>query len=92
MTESIRVAVRLHAVLRRHHPGPNNHKPFDVDLAPDSVASVLIPLLGLPEPLVWAVSVNGEAVELDHPLRDGDRVSFFPPVAGGFLPVSGRPQ
>ena len=29
------------------------------------------------------VAVNDEMVPWEHPLKDGDQVLFFPPVAGG---------
>ena len=29
------------------------------------------------------VAVNMEYVEVEHPVRDGDEVAFFPPVTGG---------
>lgn len=29
------------------------------------------------------VSVNQSMVKIDHPLADGDEVTFFPPIAGG---------
>jgi molybdopterin synthase sulfur carrier subunit len=29
------------------------------------------------------VAVNQEHVRLDHPVRPGDEVAFFPPVTGG---------
>jgi len=29
------------------------------------------------------VAVNMENVEVDHPVKDGDKVAFFPPVTGG---------
>lgn len=77
------VKVKLHAVLRRHHPGPNQHLAFAVDIPPASTVADLVPILGLPDELVWAASVNGEAVELDHPLKTDDHISLFPPVAGG---------
>ncbi|KAA3626662.1 MAG: molybdopterin converting factor subunit 1 [Proteobacteria bacterium] len=28
-------------------------------------------------------AVNHEHAELDHPVKDGDEVAFFPPVTGG---------
>ncbi len=28
-------------------------------------------------------AINLEHIELDHPVRDGDEVAFFPPVTGG---------
>ena len=42
----------------------------------------LSPRLGLPATMVRA-AVNGEFVEDDHALREGDEVVFVPPVAGG---------
>ena len=34
-------------------------------------------------PANMLAAVNHEYVHLDHPLRDGDEVAFFPPVTGG---------
>lgn len=42
----------------------------------------LRPRLGLDPALVRA-AVNGEFVDDDHPLGEGDEVTFLPPVAGG---------
>lgn len=79
----MRVSVRLHGVLRRHHPGPDPHKPFEVEIAQGSRVVDLVPVLDLPPERVSAFSVNAEAVERTHPLHDGDSVSLFSPVAGG---------
>jgi molybdopterin converting factor small subunit len=79
----VRVYVRLHGVLRRHHPGPDLHTPIEADIEPGSVVADLMPLLGLPDGLVYVASVNGEAVEPDEVLSWQDQVSLFPPVAGG---------
>lgn len=35
----------------------------------------------LPGPILTAV--NMEYVDIDHPVKDGDEVAFFPPVTGG---------
>lgn len=32
---------------------------------------------------VVRVAVNQEYVQLDHPVKSGDEVAFFPPVTGG---------
>ena len=79
----MRVSVRLHGILRRHHPGPDPHAPHEVEVAEHSVVRDLVSALGLPDDLILAASVNGEASEPDRPLNEGDRVSLFPPVAGG---------
>jgi molybdopterin converting factor subunit 1 len=49
---------------------------------PGELYATLHARLGLDPTLVRA-AVNGEFVEMDHPLREGDEVVFVPPVAGG---------
>lgn len=39
--------------------------------------------LGLPKDLVFLVSVNGQVVEGDCVLKDGDEVALFTPNSGG---------
>lgn len=35
------------------------------------------------DPAVVRVAVNQEYVKLDHPVKAGDEIAFFPPVTGG---------
>ncbi|MSO84555.1 MAG: molybdopterin converting factor subunit 1 [Rhodospirillales bacterium] len=35
------------------------------------------------DPALVRVAVNLEYVKMDHPVRPGDEVAFFPPVTGG---------
>lgn len=82
----IRVEVRLYGALRRHRPGDAPgapHLPFAVTLPPESTVDSLSLQLGIPDGFVSAAAVNDEAVESGVRLRDGDRVSLFPPSAGG---------
>ena len=39
--------------------------------------------LGLPLEEIRIVMINGRQEELSCPLRDGDRVAYFPAVGGG---------
>ncbi len=77
------VHVKLYALLRPHHPGPNRSLPLAVELPEGAPASALIPALGLPEPLVRNVFVNNAIAKLDTVLNDGEQVALFPPVVGG---------
>ena len=77
------VHVKLYALLRPHHPGPNRSTPLNVELPEGAVARALIPALHLPEQLVRNVFINNAAATLDSILHDGDAVALFPPVVGG---------
>lgn len=80
------VEVRLYGTLRRYRPAAipgAPHHPFESTVPGDPTVESLVAALGIPDGLVHAAAVNGEAVELSAPLRDGDRVNLFPPSAGG---------
>ncbi len=77
------VLVKLYALLRDHHPGPNRSEPLPVELPDGATAADLVPALQLPEKLVRSVFINNAAAGLDTVLRDGDRINLFPPVSGG---------
>ncbi len=79
----MKVYVKLYALLRRHHPGPDRSVPLEVELPDGATVAALVPLLQLPEKLVRSAFVNDEVMEVDAALHDGDRVSLFPPVVGG---------
>lgn len=79
----MKVHVKLYALLRQHHPGPNRSIPLEVELPEGATVVALVPLLHLPEKLVRNVFVNNAAGQLDSVLRDGDQVGLFPPVVGG---------
>ncbi len=49
-----------------------------------TVGDVLIEITGNSQPPAnWLVAVNMEYADMNHPVRDGDEVAFFPPVTGG---------
>ena len=79
----MKVTVKLYALLRKHHPGPNRSLPLEVVLADGAVVADLTPALNLPDSLVRTAFVNGAAAPLTAPLHDGDQVGLFPPVVGG---------
>ena len=82
----MKVEVRLYGTLRRYRPAdvPGAvHAPFAAALPGGATVDTLVAQLGIPDGMASATAVNDEVAELDHALRDGDRVSLFPPAAGG---------
>jgi molybdopterin converting factor small subunit len=79
----MKVYVKLYALLRQHHPGPNRSIPLEVDLPEGALVSDLIPALSLPPRLVRNAFINNQTADLQTALQDGDRVNLFPPVVGG---------
>jgi molybdopterin synthase sulfur carrier subunit len=79
----VKIHVKLYALLRKHHPGPNRSVPFELTLGEGATVADLVPVLGLDPKFVRSAFVNEEARSLDWPLRDGDQVGLFPPVVGG---------
>lgn len=79
----MKVYVKLFALLRQHHPGPNRSEPLVVELPAGAVAADLVPALHLPEKLVRHAFINNQQKTLDTLLNDGDKINLFPPVVGG---------
>lgn len=79
----MKVYVKLFALLREHHPGPNRSIPLEVELPEGAVVSDLVPLLNLPAKLVRNAFINNATATLATELKDGDKVNLFPPVVGG---------
>jgi len=88
----MKVFVRLFALLRKHHPGPDRSLPLEVELREGAVVADLVPVLNLPANLVRAAFVNNEARGLDNALSEGDQVGLFPPVVGGQIFERGNPE
>lgn len=66
--------------------GPINKEPIELEVS--SVQELSVALSKDIEVSSWlassAVAVNDTMIkDLDHPLKDGDRVSILPPVCGG---------
>ena len=83
----MKVYVKLYALLRKHHPGPNRSVPMEVELPAGATVADLSPALNLPPDLVRSAFINNEAAApLTTALKDGDQVGLFPPVVGGSGP------
>ena len=59
---------------------PNAEK---VDLDDNCTVLDLLKKIGINPSEVAIILVNGQHVELDQTLSEGETVAFFPPIAGG---------
>ena len=82
---NITVQVRLYALLRDYHPGPDKSKPLSVTVPNGTIVSDLVEVLKLPAGLLRNAFINNASCDLDTYLQDCDSISLFPPVSGGNL-------
>jgi molybdopterin converting factor small subunit len=74
----MKVKIKLFATLRNF--GPEEQ---EVELPDNATLEVAIKLLKLPEKISLLRIVNGEHRNLKYPLKEGDEIALFPPIAGG---------
>jgi len=74
----MKVKIKLFATLRKF--GPEEQ---EVDLSENATIGDAINLLNLPKEIPLLKIVNGEHRPPNHPLKDGDELALFPPIAGG---------
>ena len=75
------VRVKAAGHLRQRMPGRQGE--MEVDISPNSSALDLLGALELSKSQVWIIRVNGENVEPERTLSEGDFVELFPLVGGG---------
>lgn len=75
--------VTLYGVLARYLPDPRERTPIDLELPEGATAGEVAERLGVPEGEVSLLAVNGRRAEGGRALQAGDRITLFPPVAGG---------
>jgi molybdopterin converting factor small subunit len=83
----MQIEAKLYGTLRRYRPASAPgapHHAFPLVLPAGATVEALLAQLGIPDGQINAAAVNDEAVELSAVLADGDRVSLFPPSAGGW--------
>jgi molybdopterin converting factor small subunit len=79
----VKVDVTVFATLRRYLPGLRLGEMKTLEVAPGCTMAQLRDRLGLPADEVKLVMRNHVQAHLDEEVRDGDRIVFFPAVAGG---------
>jgi sulfur-carrier protein len=79
----VKVGVSLFATLSAYLPDRASGDRADLDLPEGTTVRGVIELLEIPPGLECVSVVNGRDAEPEHPLKDGDVLTLFPPLAGG---------
>ena len=79
----MKIAVKLHGILRDYRPKGSKTDLFEITLDESAVVRQAVEHFGIPPQRVHAAFLNDEPIELGAPLHDGDHLRLFPPVAGG---------
>jgi molybdopterin converting factor small subunit len=79
----VRVEVRLFATLATFLPPHGCEGAALLDVPAGSALGDVVRHLRIPADVERVCLVNGESADPDRPLREGDIVTLFPPLAGG---------
>ena len=84
------VRVKLHAILRKFLPSDARDNTVVMELSDGATVSDVIARLGIPANHASMLVSGDDYLEPETPLRDGQEVSIFPPLAGGAHPRNQR--
>jgi sulfur-carrier protein len=79
----MRVEVRLFATLALFLPAGAREGAASLEVPETSTVRDVVQHLGIPPDLERVTLVNGGSATPERPLRPGDIVTVFPPLAGG---------
>jgi molybdopterin synthase sulfur carrier subunit len=77
----MKVRVQLESYLDQY--APDDDAKFSLDLPDGATISDLLRKLGVPLEQAAVLTLGDEAVDMAQTLKEGDRVTVIPPVAGG---------
>ncbi len=77
------IEIRLFAMLRDYLPEGTEGFAFIKRLDGEKTAGELIKELGLPRDMPVIIVAKGVQVDEGYVMKDGDVISFFPPLGGG---------
>jgi len=77
------VRVKLHAILWKFLPPGSEDNTAVLEVPDGSTVADVITRLGIPPTNARMLLSGDDYLELETPLRDGQELSIFPPLAGG---------
>ncbi|MEO1785086.1 MoaD/ThiS family protein [Thermodesulfobium sp. 4217-1] len=79
----MKITVALYAGLKARALAPQGASEFDLDIPERSKIGDIIKLLDLPDDEVANIFVDRSIKDREFIIKDGQRVAFFPLIAGG---------
>ncbi|MDP3063490.1 MAG: MoaD/ThiS family protein [Chloroflexota bacterium] len=77
----MRVTIEVMGPLRKLLP--KGESSTVIELQKGSKVGDAVKAVGVPDEEPWSASIQGQLVEVEHPLKDGDRMLVFAPIEGG---------
>ena len=77
----MQIKVELQAYLSQY--SPNGAELFDLEVPQGATVDIVIRRLGIPEEMTSVIVVNQENGEPETILKEGDKLTLIPPLAGG---------
>ena len=81
--DAMDIEVKLFATLRDYLPKGSSRFSCKMEVDGRTRVQDILERLKIPEEIPKIILINGVHGKKDQPLKDGDVVSIFPPVAGG---------
>ncbi|AWB11008.1 Molybdopterin converting factor, small subunit [Thermodesulfobium acidiphilum] len=78
-----KITVALYAGLKARAHAPEGASEFDLDIPEGSKIGDIIKLLDLPDDEVANIFVDRSLKDREYIVKDGQRIAFFPLIAGG---------
>jgi len=79
----VKIEVALYGTLTQYLPTGSKSHEATMECADGVTVGQVIDQLGIPKPHPTMVLINGLHAGEDTPLKDGDLLAVFPPLAGG---------
>jgi molybdopterin converting factor small subunit len=80
----MKVKLRLFATYRRYLPAGNDGNTVEVEVQVGTRVGDLVTMFDVPVGQESVILLNGSTSQLDNILSDGDVISAFPAMAGGY--------
>lgn len=80
----MKITVELQSYLDQYSPSGDDARVFSYEMSEGATVGDLIRKLHISSELASVIAVSDEAADETRALKEGDRVTLIPPIAGGY--------